>query len=74
MVFSTLEDNQISKQDGTKRNVQFIADYDIEAKNYIIYQLFCRDENAAEELKHALEISEVYVSNELLTHVVRISD
>jgi hypothetical protein len=62
--FMELENNFLSKLDGTKRNVSIVEKYDKEAQDYIIHQLLYINKTAASELKDELKINEPFVSDE----------
>lgn len=67
--FKDLENNYISKMDGTKRNASTVKKYDEEAQAYIIHQLFYINERAANELMKELRIVEPVVSDENYRHI-----
>lgn len=69
--FMELENNYISKLNGTKRNSVFVENYNEEAQNYIIHQLFYINENAAQELMKELKIEEPFVSSENHKHIIK---
>lgn len=64
--FTELENNYLSKLNGTQKNVNMIKmyDFDKEATEYIIHQLFIINENAASELMDELGLKEPYISVE----------
>lgn len=67
--FNVLENNYISKLNGTQRNLAIAEEYDEEAQAYIIHQLFYINEAAASELMKELEIVEPFVSDENYKHI-----
>ncbi|GGP16209.1 hypothetical protein [Oceanobacillus neutriphilus] len=69
--FTDLENNYISKLNGTKRNVSIVENYDEESQAYIIQQLFYINKNAADELMKELKIVEPFVSNENYNHIIQ---
>lgn len=54
--FMELENNHLSKLDGTKRNLSIVEKYDEEAQVYIIYQLSVVNEDAANNLIKELNL------------------
>lgn len=64
--FNELENNHLSKLDGSKRNVSMIKlyDFDKEAIDYIIHQLFIINQDAASELIDELGLNEPFISDE----------
>ncbi|PZL77500.1 hypothetical protein CI088_01485 [Enterococcus plantarum] len=64
--FGELENNYLSKLNGTQRNVDMIKmyDFDKEATEYIIHQLFIINQNAASELIDELGLKEPFISDE----------
>ena len=69
--FMDLENNYISKLDGTKRNVSILERYNEEAQVYIVLQLFYINKDAANELKKELKIVDTFVSNENYKHIIK---
>lgn len=64
--FTELEDNSISKLNGAARNASMINRYEFEkeAVDYILNQLFIVNEDAAKELMGELDIKEAFISDE----------
>jgi len=69
--FGNLENNYISKINGTKRNVTVIENYDEEVRDYIICQLNYINADAANELMKELKIDEPFVSDENYQHIIK---
>lgn len=67
--FSNLENNHISKLDGTSRNASMIEHYDIETKTYIITQLFYINKEAAIDLMKHLNIEKLDVDETYYNHI-----
>ncbi|MFD2209368.1 hypothetical protein ACFSMW_06560 [Virgibacillus halophilus] len=67
--FNDLENNYISKLNGTKRNVSILEKYNKEAQSYIIHQLFYINKDASDELMKELKLVEPFVSNENHSHI-----
>lgn len=67
--FNELENNYLSKMDGTKRNASLLEDYNEEAQNYILMQLYYLREDAAVELMKEIGINEPSVSKENEKHI-----
>ena len=65
-----LENNWVSKVDGTKRNATVLKGYDEEAQNYILVQLFYIQEEAARDLMLELGVREPYISKENEQHLI----
>lgn len=70
--FRTLEDNALSKADGTDRNVSLVDGYDLEAQAFIVHQLYRLNEDAAADLMRALGIAEPFVSDEHASELIDI--
>lgn len=62
--FQNLENNAISKSNGVKRNVTVLNDFDQEAQEYIIHQLYIMNKQAASDLIGELSLKEPFVSDE----------
>lgn len=69
--FNDLENNHISKMNGTERNVSILKGYNEEAQAYIIQQLYYLDARAATELMNKMEIKEPFVSTENAKHIIK---
>lgn len=67
--FMNLENNFLSKSNGTERNLGILKDYDIETQEFIIVQLAHVREEAAAELMRKLGIKKVSVAEENQRHV-----
>lgn len=64
--FNELQNNYLSKINGTQRNVNIIKRYDFEkeAVEFILHQLFIINQDAASELMNELEMKEPFISDE----------
>ena len=70
-LFNNLENNYISKMNGTDRNTHILKDYDREAQEFIIHQLFHINSDAAYELMKKMNISEPFVSDENEKYLIK---
>lgn len=68
--FMNLENNWISKTNGTKRNKAIIEGYDYEAIHYIIVQLHYVSNEAALDLMKELGMVESNISKEYYEQIV----
>lgn len=64
--FIELKNNSISKLNGAERNATMIKQYDFdkEAIDFIVHQLYIIDQNAAKELINELQLDSPFISNE----------
>lgn len=64
--FIELENNYLSKINGTQRNASIIKthDFEKEAIEFIIHQLFIINQDAASELIDEMELKEPFISDE----------
>ncbi|MPM69675.1 hypothetical protein SDC9_116623 [bioreactor metagenome] len=69
--FNILENNYISKMNGTDRNTHILKDYDRKAQEFIIRQLLHINSDAAYELMKQMNISEPYVSDENEKYLIK---
>lgn len=67
--FMDLENNYISKMNGTERNVAILNRYDEKAQSYIVHQLYFINESAAGDLIAALDLHDPFVSDEDYKHI-----
>ena len=67
--FMNLENNFLSKMNGTKRNLDILKDYDKETQEFIILQLAHVREEATVELMNELGIIGISIPKENRKHV-----
>lgn len=67
--FMNLENNFLSKGNGTKRNLDILKDYDKEAQEFIILQLAHVREEAASALIGELGIHKISIAEENQRHL-----